>query len=123
MNKVSYKYGEAKINVQGRGFRGFGWTEITGHTAEIVNKIIYERDYKCTSSKIRRTEQRTLSGTLLAETDNEIAMQDHGHGVTFSYVKKSTTKQYKLNSSLIKTMVTTTQMDSYIQCRGIKSQY
>ena len=58
MNKVSYKYGEAKINVQGRGFRGFGWTEITDHTAEIVNKIIYERDYKCTSSKIR-TEQRT----------------------------------------------------------------
>ena len=40
-------------------------------------------------------------------------MQDHGHGVAFSYVKKSTTKQYELNSSLIKTMVTTTQMDSY----------
>lgn len=111
MNSFSYHYAGAKINLRGRGFRGFDRTTVTAHRTGITNTVFYERDYRCISSKIRRTEQRQPDGTLISETDNEIDIQDHGNGVYFSYVSESRARNYELDGSLVSDVTTRTDYD------------
>ena len=99
--------------MHGRGFRGFQKTDITDETTGIRSTVFYERDYRCISTKVRRTEQRLPDSTLINEVDNEIAVMDFGHGVHFSYVKKSTAKNYEIDASLVSTTVTRTTYDNY----------
>jgi RHS repeat-associated protein len=112
-SKFSYHYGGAKVNVIGRGFRGFDQTVVTDTLTGIETSIFYERDYRCISTKIRRTEQRRPDGTLISEVDNTIELQDRGFGVHFSFVSASIAKSYELDGSLVSTVSTATDFDDY----------
>lgn len=109
----SYRYAGAKVNLHGRGFRGFEQTTVTDDLTGIKTTIFYERDYRCISTKIRRTEQRQSSGLLISEVDNTIEIQDHGFGVNFSFVSESIAKSYELDGSLVSAVTTTTDYDDY----------
>ena len=104
-------YGEGRVNLLGRGFRGFLETTVTDEISGLSTTVFYERDHRCISSKILRTEQRLGDGALIQETDNTIVVQDHGSGVSFSYVGDGTTKRYDLNGDLLSTTTTTTDYD------------
>src|SRR4029079_13090945 len=66
----AHRYANAKGNLQGRGFRGFDQTTVTDAQTGIVTTIVYERDYRCISTNVKRTEQRQSNGTLINEVDN-----------------------------------------------------
>lgn len=106
-----YQYAGAKVNLQGRGFRGFGRTTITDQHTGIKSTIYYERDYRCISTKIRRTEERQPNGLLLQEVDNTIVVQDHGFGVNFSYVGTSIAKDFELDGNLVSVVTTSAVYD------------
>jgi len=109
----SYVYGGAKLNLQGRGFRGFDRTTVTDQQTGIATTVFYERDFRCISSKIIRTEQRQPDGTLISEVDNTIVIQDHTLGVHFSYVGESVAKNYELDGTLVSTVTTNTEYDDH----------
>jgi RHS repeat-associated protein len=110
-SSFTHRYAGAKVDLQGRGFRGFGQTSVTDALTGIVTTIVYERDYRCISTKVKRTEQRQSNGTLINEVDNTIEVQDHGFGVYFSFVDSSTAKSYELDGALVSTVTTTTDFD------------
>jgi RHS repeat-associated protein len=113
VSNFSQSYAGAKVNLIGRGFRGFDQTIVTDVLTGVKTTIFYDRDYDCISTKIERVEQRQPDGRLISEVDNTMEIQDHGFGVHFSFVKASTTKSYELNGSLVSTVVTTTSFDRY----------
>jgi RHS repeat-associated protein len=119
----SHHYAEAKVHLQGRGFRGFGRATVTDDHTGLYTNIFYERAYHCVSTKIRRIEQRQSDGTLISEVDNTIAVQDHGFGVHFSFVSASIARNYELDSSLIATVVTATDVDTYGNVNNIAIDY
>ena len=112
-SSFTYNYGGARVNLHGRGFRGFDRTTVTEELTGLETTIFYERDYRCISSKILRTEQRQPDGTLISEVDNTIEIQDHGFGVHFSYVGESVAKRYELDGGLVSTVTTQTDYDDY----------
>ena len=82
-NETSYHYEGATFDLTGRGFRGFKKTTLTDEASGIRNIIHYERDYKCISSKIKRTEQYAPDSTLnpscrlIRKNDNFQPFFDH----------------------------------------------
>lgn len=112
MRFTRYKYGGAKVDLSGRGFRGFERSTITDELTGIKTTTFYDRRFECISSKIRRVEQRQPNGTLITETDNEINVQDHGFGVHFSYIGTSITKRYELDGTIVSRIATTTDYNT-----------
>ncbi len=116
-NQISYHYTGAKMDLHGRGFRGFSKTKVTDETTGISQTIFYQRDYRYLSTKVKRTEQRLADGTLIAETDNLSELKDYGNGVHFSRIKQSTEKKYEAagpnKGQLITTTVTSNQFDDF----------
>jgi RHS repeat-associated protein len=109
----SHRYSGARINLAGRGFRGFEQTTVTDTLSGIKTTVFYERGFRYINSKVRRTEQRQPNGILISEVDNTLALQDHGFGVNFSFVSASIAKTYELDGSLISTIATTTDFDDH----------
>jgi len=108
---TTYHYEGAKVDLQGRGFRGFSKIMQTDNATGIQQISYYDRDYRYISTKLKRTETKLPNGTLLAETDNSSSLKDYGNGVHFSRVDKSVSKSYELDGSLISTSTTTNQYD------------
>ncbi|MCB1034223.1 MAG: VCBS repeat-containing protein, partial [Acidobacteria bacterium] len=113
MKSVSYRYADARMNLHGRGFRGFGNVTVTDGETGIATTTFYDRRYECVGSKIRRVETRHPSGWLLSEVDNTFLIQDHGAGVHFSHVKDSVAKRYELDGSLVSTTTSSFTYDTF----------
>ncbi len=110
---ISYHYEGGKVDLNGRGFRGFSKVTQIDDSTGIKHISFYERDYRYISTKIKRTETSLADGTLLAESDNTASLKDYGNGVHFSRVDKSISKSYELDGSLVSTKITTNQYDDY----------
>ena len=114
-NTVSYHYAGGKVDLHGRGFRGFSTITQTNEATQIQQISHYERDYRYISTKVKRTETRLLngsaSGRLLSETDNNMSLKDYGNGVHYSRVDQSVSKTYELDGSLVSTSTTSNQFD------------
>jgi RHS repeat-associated protein len=111
MATYSYRYSNARIDLSGRGFRGFERTDVTDAQTWIRTTVFYDRDHRCVNAKIRRTEQRQENDLLIGEVDNTISIQDHGFGVSFSFVSESTARSYELDGRLDSTVVTSSDVD------------
>jgi RHS repeat-associated protein len=109
-NRVSYKYEGAKMDLQGRGFRGFKNITSTDERSGMVARKFFDRDYRYLSSPLVRTETRLLDGTLLNETDFTNAFKSF---YFFSYTYQTIAKSYELDGSLIMQTITTTDFDDY----------
>ncbi len=112
-NQANYFYEGGFLNLEGRGFRGFKKTTMTDEATGIKNVVFYERDHRCISTKIRRTEQYAPNGTLLQETDNEIAVLDVGRGLHYSYITETIQKSYELDGSLVKSVTSEYEYDNF----------
>jgi RHS repeat-associated protein len=108
---VSYHYAGGKVDLNGRGFRGFSKVTQTDDSTGIQQITFYERDYRYLSTKEKRKETRLPDGTLIAETDNTASLKDYGNGVHFSRIEKTVSKSYELDGSLISTNTTSNQFD------------
>lgn len=107
----SSHYAGAKVDLRGRGFRGFASATATDDNIGLSTTTFYERDFRCVNAKILRTEQRQEDGTLISEIDNTIEIQDHGFGVHFSFVGESEAHGYELDGSLVSVVGTASDYD------------
>ena len=115
-NEMIYCYKGAKINVQGRGFRGFTEITTTDVTTGIRETRFFEKDYRYISSPLLRSETRLVDGTLLSETVNQNGLKlfyDGEPKVHFSYVAQSITNSYELDGSLVTTKRVAQAFDDY----------
>jgi len=112
-HSVSYHYTGAKLDLTGRGFRGFMQTQITDNQTGIKHTTYFERDYRYISSKVKRVTQELPDGTIISETINTNELIQYWDKIHFSYIKQSITKSYETNGELIGTTITTQEFDDY----------
>ena len=116
-NSIFYKYYDAKLDLSGRGFRGFGKTEQIDYLRGTKNVVIYERQHQYLSTKVSSNEQWLLNYNgapkLLHSVETVLDTFEYfNKTVHFSYVKSSTEKSYDLNSpDPIQTKVTSSIYD------------
>jgi RHS repeat-associated protein len=111
-NEITFRYGGAKLDSHGRGFRGFRWVEKTDQQTGLRVTSYYDQDHRYTGSPLLKQEQRLADGTLLSETHNSLAFNDQG-GIFSAYVKSSQTTSYDLDGSHIATVTTKQDYDDY----------
>ena len=119
--KTTYRYGDAKAHVKGRGFLGFAWDEATDETTQISTRTEYRQDFPYVGMpSVVRTQ--TEDGVLLSETESYYtenaqtyteqlaAGGTHDYTTHFPYLSQKIERSYELDGSLVST-VTTTQSD------------
>lgn len=118
-NKMSYKYKGAKMNLQGRGFRGFTEIHVTDVNSGIVASKYFNRDHRFIGSPLERAETRLADGTLIDEVINKDTLfrfynDDNSPLATqFAYTYESIARKYELDGTLVSTVVTKNKLDDY----------
>ena len=116
-SKMTYQYKGAKMDLRGRGFRGFKEVSTTDETTGIITKRIYNRDHQFISSPLLKTTTSLKNGTLINETINQPTIVDYfkngQKGVQFSHTAESITRNFEINGQLISEIKTTQNMDDF----------
>ncbi len=119
VNKMSYRYKGAKMNLHGRGFRGFKEIHVTDETSGVVTSRFMNRDHRYIGSPLEREEVRLPNGTLISETinkdtllffynNNDVPLSTH-----FAYTYESTSTSYEIDGSLVSSITTRNELDDY----------
>ncbi len=112
VNNFSYLYEGGKVNLQGRGFRGFQKTIITDEQTGIKNISHYERDFKFVGNKLKKNYQLLASGDTVSVTEYTNDYKEHNSSY-FSYYPKQVTRKFEIDGSLISTTVIEQEYDDY----------
>lgn len=111
-----YTYGNAKFNLRGRGFRGFGRVTVTDSLANTVYTTWYSTDYKNSPTRVLGNELRTLSNKLLAKTQNFISVKTRKYAkdsTFFAYYNKTIDSSFESDGSFIKSKITENTVDDF----------
>ena len=115
MNRVSYTYSGAEMNLRGRGFRGFKTVTMTSDVTGISTETTYSQNHIDTGARILEVVQRLSNGDLISRVTNKIGHNfTYDSSVFFAYVAESTAESYELGSPTTPYQVTTTtnELDS-----------
>ncbi|MES2356514.1 MAG: FG-GAP-like repeat-containing protein [Pseudomonadota bacterium] len=120
---TNYQYGGLKTDMNGRGFLGFRWMNVTSVQTNITQHTEYRQDwpYVGLPNVVRKV---VGSNGLLSQTTNSYGCLDssgtnpcvvaNGNGRRyFPYVSKSVETGFDLNGAALPTVTTTNQFDSY----------
>ncbi|MCP4160871.1 MAG: hypothetical protein GY760_12435 [Deltaproteobacteria bacterium] len=112
-NTVSYKYGGAKKNVNGRGYLGFQWIEEKEETTGKTKYTKYSQDFPYTGMAVLEMV-KLIDGTLISKAENFFHHSNLFNGKVYSpYVYKAVRNNYEL-TGLINTITTENSfIDSY----------
>lgn len=111
-SRASHAYWFAKAENTGRGFLGFGATEVTDPDTGIVNRTEYRQDFPFIG-RVKRSERR-IQNTKLFEADHTMSIEFlYGGKIYNPQTDKTVAKNYELDGSLLTTVTTTTQWDWY----------
>jgi RHS repeat-associated protein len=119
VNKVSYNYEGAILDLQGRGFRGFSTVKIENVASKIINTTYYETNYRYTGNNIKRIVTTLKSGKVISEINNTLKYVDGKNGTGFSFVKKSVEKNYDLTGNLVGYTITQKDYDGLGNLKNI----
>ena len=126
-SKMIYKYKGAKMDLRGRGFRGFKEVTTIDETSGIITERIYNRDHRFISSPLLKNTTRLKDGTLINETINRPTIVDFfkngNKGVQFSHTAESITRSYELDGKLISEIKTTQEMDDFGNVKTMVADY
>lgn len=105
-NQIKYKYKQARMNMQGRGFRGFKEVDIIDVTSGITTKKYFEEDYqKLGAIKLVKTvlHEGLPNARLLSEVSysNKHTSLAANPKVNFAYVDSVLTHKWDLSGTLI----------------------
>ncbi|OIR25073.1 FG-GAP-like repeat-containing protein, partial [Bathymodiolus thermophilus thioautotrophic gill symbiont] len=117
-NTTTYKYGNAKVNIKGRGSLGFGWIEKKDLQSNKLTRTQYNQTYphvgQIAFSKeyIEQNGSRQLLNSQTNIYRNKIS---HSNRIHTSYLTQSQEKSYDFNSGNLLTTITTQQsnIDNY----------
>jgi RHS repeat-associated protein len=117
VNKMSYRYKGAKIDVNGRGFRGFTEIEEKDETTGITETRTYLSDsssWKYINAPLVSQVIRQADGTVISRTDVINSLKSYFGGKCFlSFAAKTSTKNYEVNGTLTDSSVVTQEYDDY----------
>ena len=119
VNTMSYRYKGAKMNLHGRGFRGFKEIHVTDETSGVVTSRFLNRDHRYIGSPLEREVVRLADGTLISETINKDTLlyfynsDDIPLSTHFAYTYESTANNYEIDGSFISSITTRNLLDDY----------
>lgn len=116
IHRMNFNYADGKLNLRGRGFRGFGKVIRTDSISNSVLTTWYNTDYKCVAARPVRAELRTVYGKLLNLNINTLGLIRSAYNtdtVCFSYYSKTEGYNYELNGNLTTSKVNTYSYDGY----------
>lgn len=123
-SRTTYTYKEGKLNLQGRGFRGFAEINVKDETTGIVNIRKFERDHRYLGAPEKSTETR------LASSDHLISRSDYTNGfknffssgksinVHYSFVPEIRTIEYDLDGQVTSNIRNQTEYDDFGNIRS-----
>lgn len=124
-NKVTYRYGGLKTNLDGRGLLGFRWVETTKSDTGLVTRVENRQDWPYIGQPSRIQTSKVSGGatTVLSDVSNIYDCIDPATGGTcfpaafgkryFPFVKQSVESRSDLDGSALPTVTTTTQYDNW----------
>ena len=107
--RITYQYGGAKVDLAGRGFKGFRWMESTDTRTGIISRTMYRQDFpyigqiKSSSRYVGSSSKTHLS----TETNTWSSRSLNGGKTKFPYLSSSTAKTYELEDGVGNSAVTT----------------
>jgi len=109
--RITYKYGEAKVNLHGRGQLGFGWTESNNTQTGLVSKVTYRQDFPYTG--MVASETQTLNGKIISTKINtpQTRLSDKGRPIPF--VSPVVITNNDIDGSYLTTNTTTSILNEY----------
>ncbi len=118
--RLTYRYGGAKADLAGRGFKGFRWMESTDSRTGIISRTEYRQDFPyvgqvASSSRYVGSSTQTHLGT---ETNTWSSLSLNGGKTRFPYISSSTAKTYELEDGSGNRAVTTVTNASRYDSHG-----
>ena len=117
--RVTYKYGGAKTDLAGRGFKGFRWMESRDARTGIISRTVYKQEFPYVG-QIASGSRYVGSSTkthLSTETNTWSSRSLNGGKTKFPYISSSTARTYELEDGSGNRAVTTvsnaSRYDSY----------
>ena len=114
--RIVYKYGGAKVDLEGRGLKGFRWMESKDMRTGIISRTVYRQTFPyigqiASSSRYIGSSSRTYLGT---ESNTWSSRSLNGGKTKFPYISSSTARTYELEDGSGNSAVTTvTNASSY----------
>lgn len=108
---LNYKYSGMKASQDGRGMLGFRTMDTTDPQTGIVTHNEYRQDYPYTGLPTLSTKK--INGTLLNQAQNAYTAVALGGTRYAVQLTQSVESSYELNGSLVTTVTTTNQYDSF----------
>jgi RHS repeat-associated protein len=113
----SYRYVGAKVQVDGRGFRGFSEVHTINDLTGIIQKKYFRNDvesWKYGSPPMYRNTTSLSNGTVISTTDIEHAAVSYTNGKSYSsFIKKSRSANYEINGAFVDSSVITQSVDRF----------
>ncbi|RLA06033.1 MAG: hypothetical protein DRQ51_10560, partial [Gammaproteobacteria bacterium] len=112
-NAITYKYGAAKQNQQGRGGLGFGWIETKNEQSGKITHTEYNQQFPHTG-QVNKTSQyieQNNNRKLIKEQTNTYGKNSIHAKVQMTFLNQSITKNYDLKSTNLLNTITTTMSD------------
>lgn len=103
--RITYGYADARTNLHGRGFLGFGALEQTDLQTDIVTRTEYRQDFPYIGQAVRITKT-SASGMELSRVDNTYAAKAIPSGGQFVYLAYSKEQSRDLNGAILPTTET-----------------
>lgn len=117
LSETDYKYYGAKINMEGRGFRGFSRIDETDVNTGIVKTKYFLNDstsWKYINSPLTRSTTKLPNGTIISDISYTNDLKSfYNNKCNYSYVKYEKSKSYELDGTFIDSTVTHTEYDNY----------
>ncbi|OJA03064.1 hypothetical protein BGC33_01490, partial [Bathymodiolus thermophilus thioautotrophic gill symbiont] len=115
---TTYKYGNAKVNIKGRGSLGFGWIEKKDLQSNKLTRTQYNQTYPHVGQIAFSKEYIEQNGSrqlLSSQTNIYRNKISHSNKIHTSYLTQSQEKSYDFNSGNLLTTITTQQsnIDNY----------
>jgi len=120
----NYLYGGAKVDLSGRGFLGFRWTQATSPDTGLTSRTDYRQDWPYVG--LPATASKTLPGSgnggQLDQVSNTYACTNPQSGAActvaignryFPYLSQSIKSAWDLNGAALPVVTTTQQFDNY----------
>jgi RHS repeat-associated protein len=109
--RMRYWYGGAKVDVNGRGFLGFAWTEAQDEQTGVLIRTEYRQDHPFIGLPSR--VQKRLGDVVLSLTENSYASISFGGARQFPYVARSARSSYDLDGTFVGSETMSSQYDDF----------
>jgi len=106
---IQYRYGEAKVHLQGRGQLGFGWTESNNIQTGLITKVNYRQDYPFIGMVADETQ--TLNENILSIKTNTPNERPSDYDRPIPYLSTVEVTNNDINGNYLSTVTTTTTIN------------